>query len=65
MYSINTQKKDSFEDQLQDEYFITNKKSTNNEYENLYTQYNLLESVFKKVYEISSFKSDMAISNII
>jgi hypothetical protein len=55
-------KKDSFEDNLGDEYFVKNTKT--NENENLYKQYQILETAFNKIYEISTFKSDVIISNI-
>jgi hypothetical protein len=54
-------KKESFEENLEDEYFIR-KKHEINENENLCKQYQILDNVFNKIYEISTFKSDVTIS---
>jgi hypothetical protein len=59
-------KKDSFDDKFEDEYFVKNNNvNIINENENLYKQYQLLESAFNRIYEISSFKSNIVISKLI
>jgi hypothetical protein len=46
-------KKDSYENKLQDEYYVK-QNNLQNENENLFKQFLLLENIFKKVYELST-----------
>ena len=57
LFDVSIKKRESFEDNVYDDQFYLNNKISN-ENENLLKQYHLLESVFKKIYEVSSFKSE-------